>query len=88
VVEEHMDFNTYIATFQKSYSNKEEYERRKSIFERNMAVIAEHNANQTLYQLGPNKFTDQADDELNGLRGGLIEKEEGVHHIKLQEARV
>lgn len=53
-----------------------------------MAVIAEHNANQTLYQLGPNKFTDQADDELNGLRGGLIEKEEGLHHIKLQEARV
>ena len=73
-------FLAYIAKYGKSYLSKEEYEYRRELFEKNMAIIAEHNSqNDVMYTLGTNKFSDMTEYERQSYLGAVrpLPTEEG-----------
>jgi C1A family cysteine protease len=52
-------FINYIASHQKGYASKEEFNQRKENFKATMKRVQKHNAkNGTSYKLGINKFAD------------------------------
>ena len=57
-------FARYLAKHGKSYSTKEEYERRKEIFARQLKTVTDHNSqNGASYLLGMNMFSDLTTEE-------------------------
>mmetsp|Transcript_107500 Transcript_107500/g.131163 ORF Transcript_107500/g.131163 Transcript_107500/m.131163 type:complete len:427 (-) Transcript_107500:69-1349(-) len=62
-------FEDYVASYGKKYDAKE-YKERKTIFEKQMKEVIEHNANpHRTFDMGVNDFTDWKPEELKKLRG-------------------
>ena len=73
-------FNKYLAKYGKSYTNKEEYEYRKALFDAQMTVITEHNAqNDKTWFQALNKFSDMTAQEVKNSLGGGIAGEHREH---------
>ena len=68
LVDENYSFQDFIAEFDKAYADAAEYEQRKVIFEKNLAIILSHNKganpSQGGHVLGINEFADQEAEEL------------------------
>jgi len=59
-------FARYLAQHGKSYSTKEEYERRKAIFAAQLKKVTDHNSrNGPTYHLGMNMFSDLTQEEFS-----------------------
>lgn len=72
------EFLKYLAKYGKSYATKEEYSYRKSIFEKTMSTINEHNsANDVTYTLGANLFSDMSEQEINRYMGEYTYLDDG-----------
>jgi len=64
------DFSHYVSEYKKVYSNSNEYNIRKSIFEANLATILAHNADPfSSWKMGVNHLTDRTEEEYNKLLG-------------------
>ena len=62
----------FIARHGRTYSTKEEYQYRLSVFEKNFENIMSHNAKTTTYTKAVNHFTDMTAEEFNkNMKGGL-----------------
>lgn len=61
----------HIITFGRQYSDVEEYEIRRSIFEENDAFINLHNSSNASFTLGHNQFSDMTEGEKKNTRGLL-----------------
>ena len=59
----------YLGEFGKSYITSEEFAMRKALFTQTDAVINEHNATESSFKLGHNKFSDWTDYERSQLLG-------------------
>lgn len=81
-------FARYLAKHGKSYSSKEEYERRKEIFARQLKIVTDHNSqNGATYHLGMNMFSDLTTEEFTKMFLGDNGAEEAypadeVRHIE------
>ncbi len=81
-------FARYLAKHGKSYSTKEEYERRKEIFSRQLKSVTDHNSkNGVTYNLGMNMFSDLTTEEFTSMFLGDNGAEENypadeVRHIE------
>eukprot|EP00344_Euplotes_crassus_P012191 CAMPEP_0197002062 /NCGR_PEP_ID=MMETSP1380-20130617/6618_1 /TAXON_ID=5936 /ORGANISM="Euplotes crassus, Strain CT5" /LENGTH=334 /DNA_ID=CAMNT_0042420001 /DNA_START=44 /DNA_END=1048 /DNA_ORIENTATION=+ len=64
-----LQFTQFTTQFDKNYQNEDEYNFRRSIFEKNLKVINEHNAEGKSWTLGTNEFTDWTDEEYKRLLG-------------------
>ncbi len=52
-------FINYLAKYSKSYATDEEYETRLEVFAAKEYEITQHNANNTQWKMGHNKFSDR-----------------------------
>jgi len=81
-------FARYLAKHGKSYSTKEEYERRKEIFARQLKTVTDHNSqNGASYLLGMNMFSDLTTEEFTSTYLGdngseEVYPEEEVRQVK------
>lgn len=81
-------FARYLAKHGKSYSTKEEYERRKEIFARQLKTVTDHNSqNGASYLLGMNMFSDLTTEEFASMYLGdngseEVYPEEEVRQVK------
>mmetsp|Transcript_9463 Transcript_9463/g.9185 ORF Transcript_9463/g.9185 Transcript_9463/m.9185 type:complete len:332 (-) Transcript_9463:39-1034(-) len=64
-----LQFTQFTTQFDKNYQNEDEYNFRRSIFEKNLKVINEHNAEGKSWTLGTNEFTDWTDEEYKSMLG-------------------
>ena len=64
-----MEFMEYVSAYNKSYLTTEEFEARKDLFATIDAEIKEHNATDSLYELGHNEFSDWTKYEKDMLKG-------------------
>lgn len=79
-------FNKYLAKYGKSYATKEEYAYRKSIFDKDMITINEHNSqNDQTWFMAPNQFSDMSEHEIKHYLGGGIEGEHRPHLDVIEE---
>ena len=62
-------FMEYVSAYNKSYLTTEEFEARKSLFAAIDNEIREHNATDSLYELGHNEFSDWTEYEKDMLKG-------------------
>ena len=62
-------FMEYVSAYNKSYLTTEEFEARKSLFAAIDNEIREHNATDSLYELGHNEFSDWTEYEKDLLKG-------------------
>lgn len=77
-----MSFERYVVAYSKQYP-KEEYEQRKSLFEKRLASIRDQNAKpNALWTAGVNTLTDASDSEIRQLFGynKALRKEDAVLH--------
>uniref|UniRef100_A0A7S3KGF7 Uncharacterized protein n=1 Tax=Euplotes crassus TaxID=5936 RepID=A0A7S3KGF7_EUPCR len=58
-----------MTTYDKSYHTEDEYQFRRDIFNKNLEIINEHNAQGKSFTLGVNKFTDWTDEEYKAILG-------------------
>jgi cathepsin L len=68
-------YMNYLATHSKSYLNSEEFEVRKSLYEQMDSFIEEHNATDSSFKLGHNKFSDWTSYERSSLLGYIAPME-------------
>ena len=70
ISETEMAYMKYVSEWGKSYGTKEEFQFRFEQFERNMAIMAEHNSdNSQGHELGLNQFSDWTESEYKKLLG-------------------
>ena len=62
-------YQLYLAKYQKSYNNGDEYQMRLNLFERSLKIIDEHNSRGESYTLGINKFADMTKEEYRRFLG-------------------
>jgi xylem cysteine proteinase/KDEL-tailed cysteine endopeptidase len=65
--EEEVRFLEYMSEYGKQYNTLIEYFERLDMFKAKDAVIKEHNARQSSYVLGHNKFSDRTDEEMQAM---------------------
>jgi cell shape-determining protein MreC len=58
-------FINYLAKYSKSYATVEEYETRLEVFAAKEYEITQHNANNTQWKMGHNKFSDRTVAEMD-----------------------
>jgi len=80
-----MKFMEYVSTHNKSYLTTEEFEVRKALFATIDAQINEHNATDSLYEMGHNKFSDWTEHEKNRLKGHKVNPNAVVKDLELDE---
>ena len=64
-----VQYMNYATTYGKSYLTTEEFEVRKALYIQTDAIINEHNATDSKFTLGHNKFSDWTDYERSQLLG-------------------
>lgn len=64
-----LEFTKFTTQFNKNYVNEGEYNFRRSIFEKNLELINEHNAKGLSWFLAVNEFTDWTDEEYKKMLG-------------------
>lgn len=62
-------YSEYVAMYRKSYQSSEEYAMRFKIFSENIRLIAEHNEQDSSYEMGVNQFTDWTNLEYRRMLG-------------------
>ena len=67
VSDEEVRFLEYMSEYGKQYNTLIEYFERLDMFKAKDAVIKEHNARQSSYVLGHNKFSDRFDEEMQAM---------------------
>ena len=80
-----MKFMEYVSTHNKSYLTTEEFEARKALFAKIDAEINEHNATDSLYEMGHNKFSDWTEHEKNRLKAHKVNPNAEVKELELDE---
>jgi hypothetical protein len=76
-------FIEYLAKYGKSYKDLREFEMRKAVFEENMRIITDHNANKNeTWSMGVNQFSDMLSDEISNIVGGGIH-DENIEHLEV-----
>lgn len=67
MTETEFKFINYVSQFGKSYATVEEYETRLEVFAAKEYEITQHNANNTQWKMGHNKFSDRTVAEMERL---------------------
>jgi cathepsin F len=78
-----MQFMEHVSTYNKSYLTTEEFEARKTLFAVVDAEIREHNATDSLYELGHNRFSDWTEFEKNRIKGHKVNPNVEVKELEL-----
>ena len=73
----------HVSTYNKSYLTTEEFEARKTLFAAVDAEIREHNATDSLYELGHNRFSDWTEFERNRIKGHKVNPNVEVKELEL-----
>ena len=83
-----MKFMEHVSTYNKSYLTTEEFEARKTLFAAVDAEIREHNATDSLYELGHNRFSDWTEFERKRMKGHKVNPNVEVKELELDDNSV
>ena len=79
---EDVEFKNFLVSYSKSYSSFEEYKLRYQIFQDNLKKIRSHNAKQTTWTMGVNKFADLTAEEFIST---LNYRASNLDHLEIEE---